>query len=79
VNTEQIVATIVGLIMGNGAVVYGIARWGIMRAIRYTHLERDVAELQKDLADLLAKHEKTQRDLNGLSQKIDRRTAPRET
>lgn len=74
---EQVIATIVALILGNGATAWAVARWGIGRAIAYTHLERDVKELQtwrKEVQE--PTNASVQKDLKGISIKIDRRTAP---
>lgn len=64
---EQIVA----FIIGNAAAIFAVLKWGTIRAIRYTHLERDVIELQKYREVLELRHEKTQNDLKGLSIKIN--------
>ena len=62
---------IVGFIIGNAAAIFAVLKWGTIRAIKYTHLERDVLELQKakEVQDL--KNEKVQNDLKGLSMKIN--------
>lgn len=66
-SNDQVVGAIVAFVIANGATVYGIARWGISRAIEYTHLVRDVRELRADLDRLEAKHEKVQYDLKGIA------------
>jgi hypothetical protein len=70
---EQLIA----IILTNAATLFAVARWGVDRAIKYTHLERDVKELQdsRDVAE--TRHEKIISDLKGLSMKIDRRTGPK--
>jgi hypothetical protein len=69
-SNEQLIA----IILANAATLFGVFRFGVIRAIKYTHLERDVVELQKK--DLVhdQRHEKVQKDLKGLSIKIDRQT-----
>jgi hypothetical protein len=74
VTNEELVGTAVALIVANGATVYGFARWGIARAIEYTHLVRDVKELQTFRDETRKREAQVQADLKGLSQKIDRKT-----
>ena len=64
---------IVGFIIGNAAAIFAVLKWGTIRAIKYTHLERDVVELQKakDVQDVFNKQ--ILQDLKGLSIKIDRK------
>jgi hypothetical protein len=71
---EQIVGALAAFILANGATVFAIARWGVGRAIAYTHLVRDVKELQdfRKLTEL--RDAEIERDLKGLSMKIDRQT-----
>jgi hypothetical protein len=71
-SNEQLVA----IILANAATLFGVFRFGVIRAIKYTHLERDVKELQDKakLQDIV--NGGVQKDLKGLSMKIDRKTAP---
>lgn len=62
---------IIGFIVGNAAAIFAVLKWGTIRAIKYTHLERDVLELQKYRETIELRHEKTQNDLKGLSIKIN--------
>lgn len=71
---EQFIGGAVAFLIANGATLWAIGRWGVGRAIAYTHLERDVRELQKNHAAQLETNAKVQTDLKGLSIKIDRRT-----
>ncbi len=67
----------VGLfVLGNAATIWAVLRWGVNRAIEYTHLKRDVMELQKYRETIEIRHEKTQNDLKGLSIKIDKTKIP---
>jgi hypothetical protein len=74
-STEQIVAAVTAFVLANGGLVFGISRSLISRAIAYTHLERDVREMKKEIDDLKAKHEKVQFDLKGVAQ-IARKNSP---
>ena len=71
-STEQFAATLVGFLIANGTIVWAIFRWGVARAIEYTHLQRDVKELQGSAKIAVEKHEQVMNDLKGLSLKINR-------
>lgn len=75
VTNEQFVAGAVAFLVANAATLWAIGRWGVGRAIAYTHLERDVRELQEAVKSQLETNAQVQRDLKGISQKIDRRLA----
>lgn len=64
---EQLVA----FVIGNAAAIFAVLKWGTIRAIKYTHLERDVVELQKKMVDQDLKNDRVQVDLKGLSIKIN--------
>lgn len=68
---DQLILLVGGFIIANAATIFAVVKWGVSRAIQYTHLERDVLELQKyrDLNDV--KYERIQIDLKGLSIKIN--------
>lgn len=68
---EQFGTGLLAFLILNIASVWAIAKWGIGRAIAYTHLERDVKELQKYRDAAEAKHEKVLNDMKGLSIKIN--------
>ncbi len=74
-SNEQVVATIVALILGNGATAFAVARWGVTRAIEWTHMQRDIAELKTWRLAQEAKNDAVQKDLKGISIKIDQRTS----
>jgi hypothetical protein len=63
-------------IASNGIISWGVLRWGMKQAIDYTHKIRDIKELQdKSLKQDLI-NEKVERDLKGLSMKIDGKIKP---
>lgn len=60
-------------IIGNAVTIAIFGRWIVNRAIDYTHLQRDVKELQdfeKQQSDINAK---VQQDLKGISIKADKK------
>lgn len=67
---------IIGMILGNAAtfgfLIKIIVPWSIKRAIEYTHLERDVKELQAFEIEQNQANKDVQKDLKGLSMKIDK-------
>lgn len=65
---------LIGLLVGNAFTLFAVLRWGVDRAIKYTHLERDVKELKDFEVTTEKRHERIQHDLKGLSMKIDRQT-----
>lgn len=60
-------------ILANAVTITLLVRWFVNRAIEYTHLQRDVKELQDFENQQNLKNEKVQQDLKGLSIKIDKK------
>lgn len=78
--TNTQIALWIGLfLLGNGTTIGLVVKWAVGRAVDYTHLVRDVRELQQNKKDQDAKNEKVQHDLKGLSMKIDNKTKPKGT
>jgi hypothetical protein len=71
-SNEQFGAALIAFIVANAASLWAFTRWGIGRAIAYTHLERDVKELQEAKKVSDQRHEKILKDMIGLSIKIER-------
>ena len=69
--TEQVIQIIVGVIASNGLIFFGIFKWGVIRAIEYTHMQRDIKELKESEVDQLKFNLKVMDDLKGISIKID--------
>lgn len=70
---NQTVALWIGtIILGNAVTIGLVFRWAIARVIDYTHLQRDVKELQRDKLNQDAINLQNEADFKGLSMKIDR-------
>lgn len=74
IDNSHIALYIGAFILANGTTIGLIVKWAVGRAVDYTHLVRDVRELQQNKKDQDAKNDKVQTDLKGLSIKIDRKT-----
>ena len=74
IDNSQIALYIGAFILANGTTIGLLVKWAVSRAVDYTHLVRDVKELQKNKEAQDLKNEKVQADLKGLSMKIDRKT-----
>lgn len=61
-------------IFSNFVVIVVAMTWVVRRAIEYTHLQRDVKELQDFEKSQEIKNEKVQQDLKGISTKIDKKS-----
>jgi len=59
-------------IVTNIVTIFFVIRWAVNRAIEYTHLERDVKELQKFRLDQEAQNKTVMNDMKGLSMKINK-------
>jgi uncharacterized membrane protein (DUF106 family) len=62
-------------ILANAVTIALFTRWVVNRAIDYTHLQRDVRELQGFEKAQELKNEQTLKDLKGLSIKIDKKSS----
>lgn len=62
-------------ILANAVTIALFTRWVVNRAIDYTHLQRDVKELQDFEKAQELKNEQTLKDLKGLSIKIDKKSS----
>jgi hypothetical protein len=70
--SDQFIQGLIAFAVANATVMFAIGRWGVTRAIKYTHLERDVVELQNVKKAQDETNAKVQNDLKGLSIKIDK-------
>lgn len=69
---NQTVAIWIGtFLLGNTVAIALFFRWAIARVIDYTHLQRDVKELQKAKLDQDEVNKKNEFDHKGLSIKLD--------
>lgn len=74
-NTNSQIALWIGLfILGNGSAIGFCVKWAVNRAIDYTHLQRDVKELQDFKKEQIETNKKNEFDHKGLSIKIDNKT-----
>lgn len=69
---EQFIGGLIAFVVTNSMAIFAILRWGVTRAIKYTHLERDVLELEDFEKAQIETNQKVQDDLKGLSMKINR-------
>lgn len=70
---SQIALWIGAFILANGSAIGFFVRWAVNRAIDYTHLQRDVKELQGFREEQKEINKDNERDHKGLSIKIDKK------